>query len=488
MADLDVQEGPSVSVRSRIIATDEASRAAILALAALVVFFGPVPLAIVGAVVFVVLASRDRLGPLSLIIVTLPFSPLVRQIGSYAFSPVEILTVLTAVGALLDISGRALAGPRTKTAVGATGSKPVRASLRQWLGSATGIERGDPITTALVSLVVLFAAVSLTASVAKHESLQSFRVIVVEPAVFFFLAMRVDRRHRAPLVLGLALVLAGVLIALVGLWQYANDERIITAEAELRRIRGFYGSPNNLGLFLGRAIPISFALSLWWRRGRIPLLSATGLMIVALILTFSIGAWIAVAMSLALVAVLRGRRAALYAGLVGVGAILVVAGAAVSVPRIGSHFDLQSGTSSIRLDVWTSGARMVLDHPIRGIGLDNFLYYYQHGYRLPSAWQDPNLSHPHNVLLDFWLSLGIVGPVLLGVLIVRFVVLVRQSWTVGNPIDRALLAGASGGLADILLHGLVDNSFFLPDLAMLFWLMFGIVALVSETATRSPNV
>src|SRR5437870_704536 len=128
MPDLDVLAGPSVSVRPRIISTDEASRAAILALAALVVFFGPVPLAGVGAVVFVVLASRDRLGPLCLIMLTLPFSPLVRQIGSYAFSPVEILTVLTAIGALLDICGRAQARPRTKTDAGAPESRSVRAN------------------------------------------------------------------------------------------------------------------------------------------------------------------------------------------------------------------------------------------------------------------------------------------------------------------------------------------------------------------------
>ena len=98
-------------------------------------------------------------------------------------------------------------------------------------------------------------------------------------------------------------------------------------------------------------------------------------------------------MSSGLVAVLKGRQTAVVAGLVGFGALLVVrarpyrflqalARASISSP-VPARFGSTCGPS---------GAHMVFDHPIRGIGLDNFLYYYQHGYGLPSAWQDPNLS------------------------------------------------------------------------------------------------
>ena len=366
MADLDVLVAALSSFRPRLWSTDEATRGAILALAALVILFGPLPLALLGSAVFVALAMRDRLAPLLLIILTLPFSPLARPIGAYAFSPTEILTVLATFGACLDIAYRVLArrstGPDELTVRARSGGL----SLSQKLGSLTGLVRGDSVISSLVVLVVAFGAVSLTASVAKHESLQAFRVVILEPSLFFFLAMRTEREQRTPLYLVLALVLAGVLIAMVGFWQYATDQRIITAEADLRRIRGFYGSPNNLGLFLGRAIPFSFALALWWRRGRAPLVAATFLMAVALILTFSIGAWVAVAISLGLVAVLKGRQTAVVAGLVGFGALLVIAGAAVSVPRIGSHFDLQSSTSAIRLDVWTSGAHWFSTIPCAG--------------------------------------------------------------------------------------------------------------------------
>ena len=58
---------------------------------------------------------------------------------------------------------------------------------------------------------------------------------------------------------------------------------------------------------------------------------------------------------------------------------------------------------------------MIHDHPITGLGLDQFLYAYRGRYILPDAWQEPNLSHPHNILLDFWVRLGIFGVLLFSV-------------------------------------------------------------------------
>jgi hypothetical protein len=39
-----------------------------------------------------------------------------------------------------------------------------------------------------------------------------------------------------------------------------------------------------------------------------------------------------------------------------------------------------------------------------------------------------------------------------------------------RPQTRWLVAGALGSVADLLVHGSIDNSYFLVDLAFLFWL------------------
>ncbi|MGH2458715.1 MAG: O-antigen ligase family protein, partial [Chloroflexota bacterium] len=327
-------------------------------------------------------------------------------------------------------------------------------------------------------LLVLAGLASLTASVEIHESLRSFRTIIVEPAVFYVLVVTRVRSRRGIYLLALALVVAGVVISLVGFWQYATDQRIITAEDSLRRIRAFYGSPNNLGLFLGRALPMAVGLGLWAKRGRGWLAIAALAMAVALLLTFSVGAWVAVAISLVLIAALRGRAAFKLALGLGIAGLVAFGVAALKIPRIGSHVDLRAGTSLERLLVWQSALRMLAEHAVRGIGLDNFLYYYQHGYRLPAAWLEPDLSHPHNVLLDFWLSLGLPGILLFGLLIGRFVEVVVEGWRRSGALERGMYAGTIGAMVDTVAHGLVDNSFFLVDLSVLFWLLFAIVAVL----------
>ncbi len=77
--------------------------------------------------------------------------------------------------------------------------------------------------------------------------------------------------------------------------------------------------------------------------------------------------------------------------------------------RFAGLLDLQGGTSFFRLQLWRGAWNMIRDHPWLGVGLDNFLYAYRTRYVLPAGWQELNLSHPHNILLDFWTRLGVLG-------------------------------------------------------------------------------
>jgi O-antigen ligase len=120
---------------------------------------------------------------------------------------------------------------------------------------------------------------------------------------------------------------------------------------------------------------------------------------------------------------------------------------------------------------------MFLDHPWLGVGLDNFLYQYRSHYILPDAWQDPNLSHPHNIVLDFLSRLGVLGFACGVWLQVSFwqtaVGAYRRLKT--NRDELALCVGLMASVADMLAHGLVDHSFFLLDLAFAFCLALAAV-------------
>jgi O-antigen ligase len=177
-----------------------------------------------------------------------------------------------------------------------------------------------------------------------------------------------------------------------------------------------------------------------------------------------------------------GRRGLL--ALVGLG----VAGAAglglaMRSPRFARILDFSEGTSFIRLRVWQSAVEMLMDRPLTGLGLDQFLYAYRGRYILPDAWQEPNLSHPHNVLLDWWIRLGLLGVIVFAWVqwgFWRRAVTLYRAFRGRDALAFALVVGVMGSMVNLLGHGLVDNSVYVNDLAFVFVLLLGIVAVLKQ--------
>jgi O-antigen ligase len=273
-----------------------------------------------------------------------------------------------------------------------------------------------------------------------------------------------------------ALMLAGFVVAVVGLIQYTFNINIITAEEGQHRLRSVYGSPNNVGLFLGRVLPVMVAVALLGR-GKRRWLYGLGIAPVAsaILLSFSKGALIlGVPVALLVIGVLAGGRW-LWAAIAAVGAAALAALPILRTPRFQSLLDLSGGTSFFRVNVWKSAVLMIQGHPILGVGLDNFLYQYRGRYMFPAAWAEPNLSHPHNVVLDYAARLGLLGlaaGIWLQVAFWRAALPLRK---LGDPLNRALAIGLMASMADFLAHGLVDASYFVVDLAYVFFITLAVV-------------
>lgn len=323
---------------------------------------------------------------------------------------------------------------------------------------------------------LLLSLFSLTVSENFGVSAREFRVVVLESALFYLLLREVpqDKGELWRIVDGL--VAAAVIVSLYGLFQYFFTADVIVAEG-VRRIRGVYGSPNNLSLFLGRVLPLTLAISLFGtgKNRRLAYGAASLPMVVCLFLTFSRGAWLlGVPAAILFLGLMRGRRAFL-AALGGVGAAILALLPFAGLARLTSLLSLQEGTTQRRLALWKAALQMIRDHPIFGVGLDNFLYHYPR-YILPEAWQEPDLSHPHNLVLHWWVSLGVFG---VGVLIWLQIAFWRSSLRLyqrlKEPDLRLLTLGLMASMVDFLAHGLVDQSYFLVDLAFIFCLTLGII-------------
>jgi hypothetical protein len=56
----------------------------------------------------------------------------------------------------------------------------------------------------------------------------------------------------------------------------------------------------------------------------------------------------------------------------------------------------------------------------------------------------------------------------------------RRAWIALAPAAGALALGVMGSMVDFLAHGLVDASYFVIDLAFVYFLSFAVVVWVSE--------
>jgi hypothetical protein len=343
--------------------------------------------------------------------------------------------------------------------------------------------------------VIALTGLAFAATLAAKNfgvSLQEFHVVVWDGVTFYAFVRLIrgpDAKSPAPATTASSLVwhvvdafLLGVtLMAFYAIYQFFFTDRAITAEG-VHRALGVYGSPNNLALLLDRAAPMLMAIAVFspvggpMRRRRIMYGLALVPTLTALVLTFSRGALLlGLPAAVLFIGIMRGGRA-LWATL----GALVVGGVGLlplfGTDRFRSMLDTSAGTGFFRLRLWQSAWAMLSDHPWLGVGLDNFLYQYRTRYILPDAWQEPNLSHPHNFLLDFGTRLGIGG---IAVLLWLQFAFWRAAWHLyyHQPLgeEQALILGLMGSMVATLAHGMVDNSFFLVDLAYIFLLTLGIV-------------
>ncbi|MDY7080593.1 MAG: O-antigen ligase family protein [Chloroflexota bacterium] len=439
-------------------------------LVAAVFYFSPwFPLTLVSGLGLVVLVClRLDLG-LALVAATAPFYLHPRPMFGKALSMAEILTLLCVLSwAIRQI--------------------PNLRSLISKLRLPTSLDLA-------ALLLVLVAIASTFAADYRHVALRELRVVILEPALFYLMLRTSRFDDRAIWRVVDFFVLGAVVVALIGLVQYAFGTvfgiSIITAEGGFRRLRSIYGSPNNAALYLGRVLPVLIAVTLFGAaRGR---RVAYGLAVVpvglAMLFSFSKGAIIlGVPLSLLALGMLVGGPW-LWA-LLGVIAVAVVSAIPLlRTPRFASLLDTSGGTTFFRLQLLRSSWMMFRDHLWLGVGPDNFLYQYRGRYILPAAWEEPDLSHPHNVLLDYGCRLGL-GGILAGLwLQVAFWRLALPLRQLPDPDRRALALGLMASMVNFLAHGLVDASYFVIDLAFVFFMTLGLVQWMASTFrfTRSET-
>ncbi|OQA04832.1 MAG: O-Antigen ligase [bacterium ADurb.Bin400] len=119
-----------------------------------------------------------------------------------------------------------------------------------------------------------------------------------------------------------------------------------------------------------------------------------------------------------------------------------------------------------RIEIYRYSWQMVRDNPIWGVGLGNYHTAIEEATRQFPLFRIsvlPYALHPHNLVMALWLNLGIAGLAVFAIVVVSYFRRLRQT------IDPLRWAGALA-MISILVHGVVDTTYFKNDLSALFWL------------------
>jgi O-antigen ligase len=317
----------------------------------------------------------------------------------------------------------------------------------------------------------------------RNLAFREFRLVIVEPVVFFLLMLYNLRSEKDVWRMTAAWLIAAALVAREGVEQFLFGQ---TWSMEgVGRVTSVYPSATSFGIYVGRALPLAIVLTFFlprgWRVWRVACALLSVVIALGALFSFARGAWIGVFAGLVIVAIItRDRRLTIALG------VAVLAGLAllpfVRVERITSMFNFASedNTGLSRLKIWTSALAVLRDHPFTGIGEDQFLYQDAAKYGIPQL-RFLTVSHPHNFLLDFWLRLGIPGLAwVLGTLTYFFTNGYRVWRGYSGTALGALALGLIASMVDFVVHGLLDMAYFTMDLALTFWLTFGLLFVLAR--------
>lgn len=254
-------------------------------------------------------------------------------------------------------------------------------------------------------------------------------------------------------------------------------------EAVATRVFATFGNPN----FYAEYLVLLFAVILYlilseggWRKklAESLLLGTAGF----LLLTYTRGSWLALALGLIVAMGMVSRR---YAGrllAMGVALTVVIPG---GLERLLSTFSME-GTASFRLRLWRIAGEAIKMNPFLGVGAGE--YY--------SAFTEAVRANPilgigyyeygaHNTFLTLIAEVGILGGIAFAWLVF---VLVRQGLLLQREGLRNRTLGLqnaaiTAGLIAFAINGFTSNAFQHPQAAVFFWVLVGVQVGIASSAS-----
>jgi O-antigen ligase len=346
----------------------------------------------------------------------------------------------------------------------------------------------------LLAAFLVFTALGLLYSPHPHTVRKGLMQVVAAALLYLLLLHAVRSGLHFRIFCG-AFIAGAVMTTAVGIANYLSAG---TAGTDT------WGHYNTFGAFLHMPIALCLALTVFYlNRWRVlaVVLPVLAFLLLGTYVSHSRGTWLGCAVIVVLMGALCGKRGLAVAGVItvlGLTALLVSPPEALRQRGISGLVSMNDpAIHGRRRLIWPVAAQLVRERPLLGYGLNTYRKVYQsrHGIERPrySEIEDGEERiraqqhylhrmngnvHPHNELLQAWISLGVAGVlfyVAAFVMVLLTYIGLRRMKLEGFP--AAVGAGVFAWYAGHTVHGLFDCFFFsghaFAAAAVMFALMFG---------------
>ena len=332
-------------------------------------------------------------------------------------------------------------------------------------------------TTMVSVLLGAFAVCILyagTTSYAFPTALLSMVLFMILMAVFFVAKDAIDTEEKLDFVLWV-LISMGALIALYAVYQYIVGVEMDAAWVDANsfdittRAYATFTNPNVLGEYL--ILVGSLAAGMMWKMrnwvGKLYYTACFGLVCLGLVATGSRGAMLGLMFSAGLFVLLSEKR------LIPLGIVLLMMMPFILPAslwaRLASSITMSDSSSLYRMSIYSASFDIIGHYWQTGIGIGAFNEIYPL-FSLEAA----NAYHSHNLFLQEFIELGIVGFSILILLILFFFQKLYSGMRTVPKRFKFLLGAVFGGFGGLLLQGLTDHLWFDYSIVLFFWCYVGL--------------
>lgn len=370
--------------------------------------------------------------------------------------------------------------------------------------------------------VLLLSWIAIITAGMNFEALGIFKAYFFEPLLLFILVINLFSNPLGRKKIIWSLAISALVVSLFAIYQKITGDFISNpfwSAESTRRVVSFFGYPNAVGLFLAPLILLFIGRGYQSIKEKniYESIFLSGTIITSILAIFfakSEGALIGVVVAVFFFALFVNKKLRITA-ITGFLLTLIIVFSYLPLKNyIIQKVSLNDLSGQIRKQQWIETKKMLAAGRLfTGAGLSAYQKtvapYHQEGIFLKNddpnwlekirtsaeyrqkMWQPTEVyMYPHNIFLNFWSELGILGALLFCWIIAKFL---WQSasffWSQKNSSERFLALGLFSAMIALTFHGLVDVPYFKNDLSALFWVLIALLGglTLKQNEKNSPK-